>query len=225
MFFYYVFKFSCNSHTYHKPTRHLISVSWFLIDIWRVYKLIMLNILMWFIQQNIFILQKYLNCIHIAHYLAQCWIRRTRTGPCSSGSGRWTWGFRGGRGSQQETSRLRSLKIAQDSIKMKQVWSIYSAIAHAYAQPTNTCYAPKLHLKQSHSLLEFVFVCLLPCSRARAVSQFVHPPSPQAAKVKKKSHDLHMLLYYRLGLIFSGRSAAVLQNLSLNTTPLFLTQK
>ena len=163
---------------------------------------------MWFIQQNIFILQKYLNCIHIAHYLAQCWIRRTRTGPCSSGSGRWTWGFRGGRGSQQETSRLRSLKIAQDSIKMKQVWSIYSAIAHAYAQPTNTCYAPKLHLKQSHSLLEFVFVCLLPCSRARAVSQFVHPPSPQAAKVKKKSHDLHMLLYYRLNIFWTidGRS-------------------
>ena len=167
------FKFSCNSHTYHKPTRHLISVSWFLIDIWRVYKLIMLNILMWFIQQNIFILQKYLNRIHIAHYLAQCWIRRTRTGPCSSGSGRWTWGFRGGRGSQQETSRLRSLKIAQDSIKMKQVWSIYSAIAHAYAQPTNTCYAPKLHLKQSHSLLEFVFVCLLPCSRALSVNLFI----------------------------------------------------
>ena len=218
------FKFSCNSHTYHKPTRHLISVSWFLIDIWRVYKLIMLNILMWFIQQNIFILQKYLNCIHIAHYLAQCWIRRTRTGPCSSGSGRWTWGFRGGRGSQQETSRLRSLKIAQDSIKMKQVWSIYSAIAHAYAQPTNTCYAPKLHLKQSHSLLEFVFVCLLPCS-PQPCQSICSSSKSASSKSKKKSHDLHMLLYYRLGLIFSGRSTAVLQNLSLNTTPLFLTQK
>ena len=145
---------------------------------------------MWFIQQNIFILQKYLNCIHIAHYLAQCWIRRTRTGPCSSGSGRWTWGFRGGRGSQQETSRLRSLKIAQDSIKMKQVWSIYSAIAHAYAQPTNTCYAPKLHLKQSHSLLEFVFVCCSAAAGCQSICSSSKSGSSKSKKIPRPSYAI-----------------------------------
>ena len=44
-------------------------------------------------------------------------IRRTRIGPCFSGFGRWKWGFRGGRGSRLEISRLRSLKLAPNTIK------------------------------------------------------------------------------------------------------------